>query len=73
MRNLFNKSAIKPVVETKTTSRKPDVLDLLLKLSHTERKAVMEALKAGDKMIDDVQVTYGVKDRPKTNGLLWVC
>ncbi|HHS7556212.1 TPA: hypothetical protein ACTPQ1_004502 [Salmonella enterica] len=73
MRNLFTKSSNKPVVETKTTARKPDMIDLLLKMSTTERNAVMKAIKEGDKLIDEVQVTYGVKDRPKNNGLVWVC
>ncbi|AWN08872.1 hypothetical protein MLDJOKPK_00013 [Salmonella phage SPAsTU] len=73
MRNLFTKASNKPIVETKTTARKPDMLDLLLKMSNTERNAVMKAIKEGDKLIDEVQVTYGVKDRPKNNGLVWVC
>lgn len=73
MRNLFTKASNKQIVETKTTARKPDMLDLLLKMSNTERNAVMKAIKEGDKLIDEVQVTYGVKDRPKNNGLVWVC
>ncbi|EAC0255725.1 hypothetical protein A4K93_18340 [Salmonella enterica subsp. enterica serovar Schwarzengrund] len=72
MRNLFSKSEIKPVVET-VTKRKPDMIDLLLKMSAAEAKAFMKTMKDGDKMIDNVEVTYGVKDRPKNNGLVWVC
>lgn len=72
MRNLFSKSEIKPVVET-TAKRKPDMIDLLLKMSAEEAKAFMKTMKDGDKMIDNVEVTYGVKDRPKNNGLVWVC
>ena len=72
MRNLFSKSEIKPVVET-TAKRKPDMIDLLLTMSAAEAKAFMKTMKDGDKMIDNVEVTYGVKDRPKNNGLVWVC
>lgn len=72
MRNLFSKSEIRPIVET-TAKRKPDMIDLLLKMSAAEAKAFMKTMKDGDKMIDNVDVTYGVKDRPKNNGLVWVC
>lgn len=72
MRNLFSKSEIKPVVET-TTKRKPDMIDLLLKMSAAEAKAFMKAMKDGEKMVDNVEVTYGVKDRPKSSGLVWMC
>lgn len=72
MRNLFSKSEIKPVVET-AAKRKPDMIDLLLKMSAAEAKAFMNTMKDDEKTIDNVEVTYGVKDRPENNGLVWVC
>lgn len=38
--------------------KKEDVLDLLLKMSHTEREAFLAELKRGERMTNEVQVTY---------------
>ncbi|ANZ48440.1 hypothetical protein BIZ78_gp135 [Erwinia phage vB_EamM_Caitlin] len=73
MRNLFTKStpAVAPV---KTVAKKnEDMLDILLKLSHTERAAVMKTIKEGNKMVDNLDVVYGKKEKPKSNGLVWMC
>lgn len=75
MRNLFTKTNAVPVTPaTKTVAKKnEDMLDILLKLSHTEREAVMKTIKEGNKMVDNLEVVYGKKDKPKTSGLVWVC
>lgn len=73
MRNLFTKTT--PVAPaTKTVAKKnEDMLDILLKLSHTEREAVMKTIKEGNKMVGELEVSYGKKDKPKSNGLVWMC
>ncbi|MCT7475984.1 hypothetical protein N5V81_13455 [Escherichia coli] len=68
MRNLFSKSEIKPVVET-TAKRKPDMIDLLLKMSAAEAKAFMKTMKDGDKMIDNVEVTTVLKTAQRITAL----
>ncbi len=75
MRNLFTKTEVTPVVPaTKTVAKKnEDMLDILLKLSHTEREAVMKTIKEGNAFIDNLEVVYGKKDKPKSSGLVWVC
>ncbi|ANZ48716.1 hypothetical protein BIZ83_gp137 [Erwinia phage vB_EamM_ChrisDB] len=75
MRNLFTKTNAVPVAPaTKTVAKKnEDMLDILLKLSHTEREAVMKTIKEGNKMVDELEVIYGKKDKPKSSGLVWVC
>ncbi|QVW28657.1 hypothetical protein pEaSNUABM8_00160 [Erwinia phage pEa_SNUABM_8] len=75
MRNLFTKTEVTPVVPaTKTVAKKnEDMLDILLKLSHTEREAVMKTIKEGNKMVNELEVIYGKKDKPKSNGLVWMC
>ncbi|AFQ96602.1 hypothetical protein STRATTON_154 [Erwinia phage vB_EamM_Stratton] len=76
MRNLFTATTTSVIATasagSKTTSRKPDLLDVLLKLSHTEREAVMKELKEGNKMVDKLDVVYGSKDKKDSGGLLFM-
>lgn len=55
-----------------TTKKNGDMLDILLKLSHTEREAVLKAIKEGNKMVDEVEIVYGVKDRKDRGELLFI-
>lgn len=73
MANLYTTTTVnKPIVDT-TLVRQPDILDLLLRMDATECRAVMATLKEGNKLVDDVEVVYGKKDKPKSSGLVWVC
>lgn len=75
MRNLFTKTEATPIAPaTKPVAKKnEDMLDILLKLSNTERQAVMKVIKEGNKLVDDLEVIYGKKDQPKSSGLVWMC
>ncbi len=76
MRNSFTATTTSVInaanAGAKTTTRKPDLLDVLLKLSHTEREAVMKELKRGNEMVDKLDVVYGNKDKKDSGGLLFM-
>lgn len=69
MRNLFTTASVTATAGVKNTHRKPDLLDVLLKLSHNEREAVMVELKAGNMMVDKLDVVYSAKDKKDSGGL----
>ena len=75
MANLFTKSeinTIKPAAKP-VAKKNEDMLDILLKLSNTERQAVMKVIIEGNKQVSDLEVIYGKKDQPKSSGLVWMC
>lgn len=63
MRNVYN---------TTRPAQTPDLLDVLLKLSRTEREAVMREIKIANRMVDNVQIVYGVKDAQRSTGMLFM-
>lgn len=61
------------IVETKAAKDK-DMLDILLSLSDTERRAVMKTIKEGNKMVNNLEVTYDRDASPKMKStMLFMC